>query len=43
VSIAPAVAELVAPLLGWEQGRIALETERYTREVNEMFTVGPTP
>ncbi|MEJ7810630.1 MAG: glycerol-3-phosphate dehydrogenase [Gemmatimonadaceae bacterium] len=38
-SVAPAVAAIVAPLLGWDDERIARELEDYEGEVERMFGI----
>jgi glycerol-3-phosphate dehydrogenase len=38
VGAAPVAADLVAPLLGWTRERCERELERYTAEVDRMFT-----
>ena len=37
VSLAPAVAELVGPVLGWDKARRDIEVERYAAEAAAMF------
>lgn len=38
-AMAPAVARLVAPVLGWDERRIARELEAYDDEVRRVFTI----
>lgn len=37
LSLAPKVAAIVAPLLGWDAARVSLEQRRYEREVGRIF------
>ncbi len=39
VTVAPAVADLVAPILGWDTARRAMEVERFAGEVDAMFSL----
>jgi glycerol-3-phosphate dehydrogenase len=39
VALAPRVAEFVAPMLGWSGGDVAEHLDRYTAEVEGIFTV----
>jgi glycerol-3-phosphate dehydrogenase len=39
VGIAASAAALVAPRLGWDEARVAVEVERYRREATRLFAV----
>jgi glycerol-3-phosphate dehydrogenase len=41
VGLAPAVARLVAPVLGWDEERIQRELRAFAHEVERIFTVDP--
>jgi glycerol-3-phosphate dehydrogenase len=44
LSLAPAVAEVVGPVLGWDKTRRDVEVERFTAEITAMFSIGtPRP
>ena len=38
-SVAPAVADLVAPALGWGSEQRAAELERFAREIRRIFEI----
>ncbi|CAN5351730.1 glycerol-3-phosphate dehydrogenase/oxidase [soil metagenome] len=40
-AIAPAVADLIAPILGWDKARRDVEVERFAGEVEAMFSAAP--
>ena len=41
LAVAPAVAELVAPLLGWDRDAIRRAISDYVREAEETFGMWP--
>ncbi len=36
---APAIATLVAPMLGWDDGEVEIQLDRYARDVERIFTI----
>ena len=41
-AVAPAVAEVVRPLLGWSDAEVSRQLDAYDQEVNRLFSIDPT-